>query len=1098
MTKNKNLSFKKIKKIYHEEVKQEEPVVELKVEQPVVPSEPAPIIEEVEVVQEPVEVVQGTEDMVNEFLLAIGAQGLVEVVSTPKRSRVKADASAFVDVSKLDDFLNNIQEEVAPPSPPPALIVEETPPPVEVTPLTKQVVDLTKPTVSSKKPKIDPNLKAINDRLSLFEKRLGDLAMRPMGQDPGGGETRLRFLDDVDRSTIGDGKYLNYNETTQKFQFSTLSGGGAVQVQSDWTQTDNTELSFIKNKPSLFSGDYNDLDNLPTLFSGSYNDLSDKPTLFSGSYNDLTDKPTIPAAQIQSDWNQTNNTALDYIKNKPAFVTDITSVDNTVQISTNSNGVHDLSVAASLSTSVDKVFAYVTNDDSVTIHKGDPVYLYRATGNRPSVILAKNTSDAYSAKTLGLASQDIAPGNPGWVQTQGVLTGVDTKDFSEGDTLYLSATAGVLTNVKPYAPNHLVYMGVVVRANQGQGQIYIKPQNGYELDEIHDVDIGHTRAKATGQTIVWNNDRLVWENNSYSYNDLSNKPSLFSGAYADLTGKPTLFSGSYTDLTNKPTIPSLTGYATESYVTTAISNVIGAAPDALNTLKEIADQLASDESAVSSLTTAVSGKVSLTGSYANPDWITSLAYSKLTGTPSNLFYINGTQITLGESKTVTADATTLTGTSLKSTVVGSSLTSVGTLTSLTSNGYVQFTRGTGGSTYNHSSNTVNITGTLGVSANIFVGNNVDIAAGMAYYIDGTAALNGTTLGNNIVNSSLTSVGTLTSLSSGAITTTGILTVNYTGTSNSSIVVGGSNTKGGTGYHDFLRVTNGAAGATNINKWFRLDSSGTLQVLNSAYTAVVLQVTDAGGVSLAGSSSTNNDPTTNWLSFNNNQTAIYDDGNTHIHNRAANQSIWINTNGGDLRLLQQSPVNGGAVGNSVIMGGSQSSSATAYLNVLGYKTYAISGYGYLGTGGAGTVGGGSGNVNYGIYCANRIQSGEVDVTSDERAKNIQGTIPLDQALQFVRAVDGILYTWKPGFGDDGIKSGFSAQGVHKAGFDHMIGHIPNEDLVGDVDDDGWTHPDKFQLTMGYNQAIPYHHEVIKHLLDKVEKLEAMVAKLSADK
>ena len=36
-----------------------------------------------------------------------------------------------------------------------------------------------------------------------------------------------------------------------------------------------------------------------------------------GSYNDLRDKPTIPAAQIQSDWNQTNTSSLDYIKNKP-------------------------------------------------------------------------------------------------------------------------------------------------------------------------------------------------------------------------------------------------------------------------------------------------------------------------------------------------------------------------------------------------------------------------------------------------------------------------------------------------------------------------------------------------------------------------------------------------------------------------------------------------------------------------------------------------------------------------------------------------------------------------------------------------------------
>lgn len=38
-----------------------------------------------------------------------------------------------------------------------------------------------------------------------------------------------------------------------------------------------------------------------------------------GSYSDLTNTPTIPAAQIQSDWNQSDNTQLDFIKNKPTI-----------------------------------------------------------------------------------------------------------------------------------------------------------------------------------------------------------------------------------------------------------------------------------------------------------------------------------------------------------------------------------------------------------------------------------------------------------------------------------------------------------------------------------------------------------------------------------------------------------------------------------------------------------------------------------------------------------------------------------------------------------------------------------------------------------
>lgn len=48
----------------------------------------------------------------------------------------------------------------------------------------------------------------------------------------------------------------------------------------------------------------------------------------SGSYNDLTDKPTIPSGQIQSDWWQTNTSAVDYIKNKPTVPTNTSQLNN--------------------------------------------------------------------------------------------------------------------------------------------------------------------------------------------------------------------------------------------------------------------------------------------------------------------------------------------------------------------------------------------------------------------------------------------------------------------------------------------------------------------------------------------------------------------------------------------------------------------------------------------------------------------------------------------------------------------------------------------------------------------------------------------------
>lgn len=131
--------------------------------------------------------------------------------------------------------------------------------------------------------------------------------------------------------------------------------------------------------------------------------------------------------------------------------------------------------------------AYVHNAEAVQINKGQAVYLYQASGNKASVKLAYNTADATSAKTFGLAAENIGAGQNGMVICQGIIDGLSTGAYNEGDTLYLGATAGTLTATKPYAPNHLVYIGVVERANNGNGQIYVKVQNGYELDELHNV-----------------------------------------------------------------------------------------------------------------------------------------------------------------------------------------------------------------------------------------------------------------------------------------------------------------------------------------------------------------------------------------------------------------------------------------------------------------------------------------------------------------------------------------------------------------------------------------------------------------------------------
>ena len=97
-----------------------------------------------------------------------------------------------------------------------------------------------------------------------------------------------------DANVVIDANYVATDEnftTADHAKLDGIAAGAEVNVQSDWNATSGDAL--ILNKPTLFSGSYNDLTDQPTLFSGSYTDLTNQPTLFSGSYNDLTDQPTL-------------------------------------------------------------------------------------------------------------------------------------------------------------------------------------------------------------------------------------------------------------------------------------------------------------------------------------------------------------------------------------------------------------------------------------------------------------------------------------------------------------------------------------------------------------------------------------------------------------------------------------------------------------------------------------------------------------------------------------------------------------------------------------------------------------------------------------
>jgi hypothetical protein len=154
----------------------------------------------------------------------------------------------------------------------------------------------------------------------------------------------------------------------------------------------------------------------------------------------------------------------------------------------------------------------VRNVTGATLTKGTVVYINGASGNKPTVAKALATSDATSAQTFGLIQADIPNNSNGYLVAFGDLDGLNTSAFAEGVQLYLSSTtAGTYTSVKQYAPNHLVYIGVVTRQHVNQGRIEVRIQNGYEMDELHDVA---AQTPSNNDGLFYNSTNSLWENKS--------------------------------------------------------------------------------------------------------------------------------------------------------------------------------------------------------------------------------------------------------------------------------------------------------------------------------------------------------------------------------------------------------------------------------------------------------------------------------------------------------------------------------------------------------------------------------------------------------
>lgn len=255
------------------------------------------------------------------------------------------------------------------------------------------------------------------------------------------------------------------------------------------------------------SGAYADLTSKPSLAtvatSGLFTDLSSKPSGTAPlSYNSGTNSFVITQANTSTngylsstDWNTFNN------KFATPSGTTLQYVDGTGALQT-----------FPLLASADKLVINVRNSSGVSMPKGSVVYINGATGNKPTVALSQGNSDATSAQTLGLLQTTLANNAEGNVVIVGAVTDLNTSAFAEGQQLYLSpTTAGAYTATKQYAPNHLVYVGIVSRSHVSLGTIEVKVQNGYEMDELHNVS---AQSPSNNDGLFYNTTTSLWEKKS--------------------------------------------------------------------------------------------------------------------------------------------------------------------------------------------------------------------------------------------------------------------------------------------------------------------------------------------------------------------------------------------------------------------------------------------------------------------------------------------------------------------------------------------------------------------------------------------------------
>jgi hypothetical protein len=385
------------------------------------------------------------------------------------------------------------------------------------------------------------------------------------------------------------------------------------------------------------------------------------------------------------------------------------------------------------------------------ITKGQAVYVSSADGTNIIVSKASNATEGTSSKTMGLLESTVSTNGFTNVITEGLLGGLNTATATAGDPVWLGTGGNLIYGLlnKPYAPAHLVFIGIVTRVNANNGEIFVKVQNGFELEELHDLSVKNasdgdmikyvastglwTKIAATttniteGTNLYYTQGRFDTAFTAKSTTNLSEGTNLYytqarfdtaftAKSTTNLTEGTNLYyttarfdtrlaTKSTTDLAEGTNLYYTTAransdfdtrlatksttnlaegtnlyytdarvgtyltnnsYATQTYVNTAVSNLVDAAPGTLDTLNELAAALGDDPNFATTVATSIGTKepaitAGTTSQYWRGDksWQTLPVYtlSGLGGVPTTrTITINGTAQDLSADRTFTINS----------------------------------------------------------------------------------------------------------------------------------------------------------------------------------------------------------------------------------------------------------------------------------------------------------------------------------------------------------------------------------------------------------------------------------------------------------